>query len=101
MQRITIVPTLIFFDDIIVGVPDDHIPRIVDFVLTIDIAMAGPAADTIASQSQGGIFGRDLIADDQVLVGFLQVNSEQRIFNFVVAYPIAEERTRIPASTRS
>jgi hypothetical protein len=26
MQRVTIVPTLIFFDDIIVGVPDDHIP---------------------------------------------------------------------------
>ena len=26
MQRITIVPTLIFFYDIVVGVPDDHIP---------------------------------------------------------------------------
>ena len=51
--------------------------------------MAGPAANTIAPQSQSGIFGRDLIADDHVLVGFLKVNSEQRIFNFIVEYPVS------------
>ena len=85
MQRVAIVPALILFYNIVVGVPDDHIPGIVDSVLTKDIAMAGPSANTITSQSQRGVFGRDLIADDHVLVGFLKVDTEQRIFNFVVA----------------
>ncbi len=84
MQGVAVIPALVVFYNIVVGIPDDHITGIVNTVFPKSVAVAGPATNAVASQAKRGSLGRNFISGDLIIMRFLHVDAEQRILDPVV-----------------